>query len=241
MRCRRAAWGRGRYILGIAFLLTGQAEAAPPTPSASEIVQRSVVTNAADWKAQPDYAHRERDITQKIDSEGRTKVEQVRTYEVSMIEGSPYERLIEIDGKALGPSQERDEREKLDREIHRRANESAGERQRRLSEYERDRSDERLLMQEMVKAFRFRLIGEQQINGVECYVLDATPDPKYQPPIAKARVLTGMRGRLYIDTAHYHWVRVEAEVTQPVEFGLFVAKVKPGTRFGLDQMPFGNV
>ena len=56
------------------------------------------------------------------------------------------------------------------------------------------------------------------------------------------KVLTGMRGKLWVDKKNYQWVKVEAEVFKPVSFGLFIAKVKPGTRFTLEQSPVsGNV
>jgi hypothetical protein len=45
----------------------------------------------------------------------------------------------------------------------------------------------------------------------------------------------GNEGRLWIDTHGYHWVKVEAEVIHPVNFGLFIAKVRLGTRFELEQ------
>jgi hypothetical protein len=98
-----------------------------------------------------------------------------------------------------------------------------------------------MLMQQMVEAFSFTMAGEQQVDGVDCYVLDAKPNPAYQPPVQKARVLLGMRGRLWIDKEQYHWVKVQAEVINPVEFGIFVAKVKPGTKFELEQAPVGDV
>jgi len=45
---------------------------------------------------------------------------------------------------------------------------------------------------------------------------------------------------LYVEKTHYHWVKVEAEVISPVQMMLF-AKVKPGTKFELDQGPVGEV
>jgi hypothetical protein len=210
-------------------------------PSAAEIVRRSAAVNAADWKAQAKFSHREQDTKSKVDSNGRATVDDVKTYEVMMIEGSPYKHLIAINGKPLSAAQARQEQDKLKREIARRQHESASERQQRLSKYQRDREEEKLLMEQMVIAFRFTLVGRQQMDGVDCYVLDASPDPNYRPPVQRARVLTGMKGRLYIDKAGYHWVRMEAEVTSPVEFGLFLARVKPGTKFELDQAPVGKV
>ena len=46
---------------------------------------------------------------------------------------------------------------------------------------------------------------------------------------------------MWIDKQAYHWVKVQADVIEPVTFGFFLAKVNPGTRFELDQSPLGNV
>jgi hypothetical protein len=207
----------------------------------SEIVARSVVANTADWNAQPQYSHRERDLKSKVDANGHAQLVQSKTYERFMLEGSPYSRLVEIDGHPVNAEQQQQEQIKLNAETARRRNESSGERQTRVAKYQAEREEEHLLMQQMVTAFTFSLAGEQRIEGVECYVLDARPNPAYNPPVEKARVLLGMAGRLWIDKEQYHWVKVQAQVINPVPFGLFVAKVKPGTRFELEQSRTGDV
>jgi hypothetical protein len=207
----------------------------------AQIVSRSVEANTADWKAQPQYSHRERDVKNKVDGNGRVQGGESKTFEQFMLEGSPYSRLIEIDGKPLSRTQEQQEQIKLNAESERRAHESASERRARVAKYQAARAEEHLLMQQMAEAFRFSLAGEQNVNGVDCYVLDAQPNPAYNPPVEKARVLLGMKGRMWIDKEHYHWVKVQAQVINAVPFGVFVAKVKPGTRFELEQAPSGNV
>lgn len=203
----------------------------PEAADAAQIIHRSVDANAQDWNAQPKYTHRECNI----------KGGQAKTFQVLMIEGSPYERLIAVNGQPVSGDQEQQERSKLARELQRRRKESAAERQARLSKYQNNRAEEHMLMQQMVSAFNFKLDGRQTVDGVECYVLDATPNSAYQPPVEKARVLLGMKGRLWIDSEHYHWVKVQAEVVNPVEFGMFIAKVKPGTKFELQQAPVGAI
>jgi len=157
-----------------------------------------------------------------------------------MIEGSPYERLIAIDNEPLSRERQQQEAIKLEHEISRRQAESAGDRRARVSKYRSQRAEEHLLMQQMVDAFNFRFLREEAVEGVPCYRFAAIPNPNYVPPVEKARVLTGMRGEIWISKQTYHWVRVRAEVTQPVEFGFFIAKVKPGTSFELDQQPVGD-
>jgi hypothetical protein len=203
----------------------------PESQDAAQIIKRSVAANGQDWNAQLQYSHRECDI-----KGGQSKV-----FEVLMIEGSPYQRLVAVNGQPLTPDQQQLEEAKYRREVQRRQNESPGERQARIAKYQNNRAEQHLLMQQMVAAFIFKIAGEQQVNGVDCYVLDATPNPDYQPPVEKARVLLGMKGRLWIDKEHYHWVKVQAEVINPVEFGYFLAKVKPGTQFELQQAPVGDV
>ena len=92
-------------------------------------------------------------------------------------------------------------------------------------------------MKEMVRAFQYHLTGEETIGGRRCFVLESSPRPGYRPPSRETRVLTGMRGRLWVDEQQYQWVKVVAEVFRPVAFGLFVAHVEPGTRFVLEQKP----
>lgn len=213
----------------------------PSAPSVTELIKKSVAANTADWNAQPQYSHREREIKSKVDGSGHIQLGQSKTYEISMLLGSPYSRLVEIDGQPLSRQQQDEEQSKMSAEIARRRSESVSEHQARVSKYQTGRAEEHMLMQQMVQAFTFTIAGEQQVNGVNCYVLDARPNPLYNPPVEKARVLLGMKGRLWIDKEHYHWVKVQAEVVNPVPFGLFVAKVKPGTRFELEQALTGDV
>jgi hypothetical protein len=227
------------YMAGLSPSFAFSASSPPPT--VAEIVSRSSAANTADWKAQPEYAYRERSETAKLATNGEVNSRQVKTYEVMMSGGSPYNRLISVNGEPLSASQEEQEKKNLKREIKKRESESPAERENRVAKYRKDRAEERLLMQQMTAAFKFTLFGEQNVEGVACYVLDAKPDPDYKPPVERARVLTGMEGRLYISKAGYHWVKVQAQVISPVDFGFFIAKVSPGTKFELVQAPVGNV
>jgi hypothetical protein len=158
-----------------------------------------------------------------------------------MIEGSPYERLVKVNNEPLSVQEEQQEQRKLNKEVQARQKESSKERHSRISKYQEERAEEHLLMQQMVDAFVFKLVGEENVEGVPCYVLEATPKPSYHPPVEKARVLTGMQGKLWIAKNGFHWVKIEAHVIRSVPFGLFIAQVKPGTAFELRQAPVGSV
>jgi hypothetical protein len=202
-----------------------------PAPGADEIVRRSVAVLKHDWQEAPAYSFIEHDLVIK---NGKRSV---RKSAVVMIDGSPYWMLLEENDKPLTANGLRQERVKLEREVQVRSRQSESERRKRVAEYEKGRKQDHALLMEMADAFRFKLVGEEEMRGHHVYVLDATPRPGYQPKSLETRVLTGMRGRLWVERGTYQWVKVEADVTRPVAYGLFIAKVQPGTRFTLEQSP----
>lgn len=195
---------------------------------AHTIIERSVQANTQDWNAPSSYDYFERDQQPGAGT---------KTYDVLMILGSPYRRLVAVNGVALSPEQEAQERQKLAAVLIQRRNESDSGKAERIAEYERGRKCDQLLMEQMTKAMDFALVGEEQMDGHDVYVLKATPRADYQPPNMEAEVLRGMEGKLWIDKATFQWVRVEAHVIRSVSIEGFLARVEPGTRFELEKMP----
>jgi hypothetical protein len=154
-----------------------------------------------------------------------------------MIDGSPYYERVAEDGKELSASELKREQQKMERETQRRLGESPAARASRIAEYQKGRRQDHLLMQEMIAGFKFRLAGTEVANGRQCYRVEATPSPAYVPRSRETQVLKGMKGTLWIDVNQYQWVRVEAAVFKPVTFGLFIARVEPGTEFVLEESP----
>jgi hypothetical protein len=195
---------------------------------AETIIQRSVELNERDWNAAPEYDCFERD--QQLN--GDTK-----TFEDLMIRGSPYQRLVAINGKPLSTVRQAEEQAKLDTVILERGNESESERATRIAKYEKDRERDHLFMEQLTKAFHFTLMSDQKLDGYDVYVLKATPKADYEPPNLEAEVLKGMQGQLWIDKQTFQWVKVQAQVIRPVSIEGFLAQVQPGTRFEVEKMP----
>jgi hypothetical protein len=194
------------------------------------IVQRSVAANSLDWKEAPDFSYSERDQ----DASG------ARTYEVSMILGSPYRRLLAIDDKPLSQANQRKQQRRQTEALARRRAETKTARTSRTARYERERKRDRLMMDQLTEAFDFKLVGEERIGSHDTYVLKATPRAGYRPPNTETEVLTGMQGKLWIDKASFQWVKVEAEVVHPVSIAGFLARVETGTRFELEKEPVAD-
>jgi len=220
-----------KSMMKLAILLAVLAAATFAQNDVDTIIQRSVEANAADWKAAPDYDYIERDRQQG----GGTK-----THEELMILGSPYERLVAVNGKPLSREQQTQEQQKLERTMVERQKESQQERGPRIAKYEKERESDHVLMEQLTEALDFKLVGEQKLGSQEVYVLKATPHPGYEPPNNEAKVLTGMEGKLWIDKKTFQWVKVEATVIRPVSIEGFLAEVEPGTHFELEKMPLAD-
>lgn len=212
---------------GILVLVLALQAGSSTQTDVSTIIQRSVEATNRDWKAAPGY-----DYLERVRGDGGTK-----TYAVTMILGSPYQRLTAVNGKPLSAEKEKEEQQKLDKETEKRRNESPQERNDRIAKYLKDRKRDHSLLEQLTQAFDFKLQGRQKLGTRNVYVLRATPRAGYHPPNMEAEVLTGMQGRLWIDESTFQWVKVEAEVIHPVTIEGFLARVEPGTRFELEKVP----
>ena len=193
----------------------------------ARIVQNSVQANDRDWNEAPKYDYEERDR----DGQG------TKTYEVTDVLGTPYERLIAINGKELTATQKAEQQKKYSQMLAQRKAESRSQRAKRIAKYQSDRRRDHEMLQQLTKAFNFKLDGEQELAGHKAFVLNATPRPGYRPPTRDTQVLSGMEGKLWIDEASYQWVKVEAHVIRPVRIEGFLAQVEPGTQFELEKSP----
>src|ERR1700682_5261973 len=67
------------------------------TPGAREIIRRSVAASVGNWKVARNYTFLQRTEERQVDSAGRVKSKTVKTYDVTLLDGSPYFRLTERD------------------------------------------------------------------------------------------------------------------------------------------------
>ena len=191
------------------------------------IIRQSVDANNRDWAAVPEFDNHERDRTKDGD----------KTYAVTMLYGSPYQRLIALNGRPLSPQKNKEEQQKYEQAVEQRKHETADKRAARISKYEAERKRDRNMLDQMTTAFDFQLTGEKELDGRRVYELKATPRKGYRPPNRDSQVLTGMEGTLWIDRDTSQWLKVEAHVTRPVRIVGFLAEVEPGTHFELEKKP----
>ncbi len=204
-------------------------------PDPLDIVRRSVEKDRLNFERANDYSYVQHTEQRRFSRGGRVSRFESRTFDVIVIDGEPYEKLIAKDGRPLSESEARKEQAKLDRELERRRREKPDRRTRRLTEREKRRREGREFAQEIPEAFTFRLAGEETLDGHRVWIIEAEPKPGFKGKAKRAELLSKFRGRLWIDQQDFQWVRVEAETIAPVRFGWILAKLDPGARMTFEQ------
>ena len=200
-----------------------------------EIVRRSVEIDRKNLEISRSYTYLERQEVRELDGSGKVKNSEVQTSDVTLLEGSPYRRLVARNDQPLSPKEQSKEEDKLRKSIEQRHHETEEERQRRTADWERRRERQREPLKELPDAFDFHLAGEEALASGEVYVIDATPKPGYKPKLRSAAYFPKVKGRLWIDKNDYHWAKAEVETLGTISFGGFLIRLGKGGHLTLEQ------
>src|ERR1017187_2810785 len=200
-----------------------------------ELVRRSIAQDQLDWVRMKDYTWQAHSVEKRLDSRGKVVSTKREAWETLMLDGQPYRRTLGRDGKPLRPEEQRSEQKRLDRETRRLRSETPAEQQRRMAEAERRRRREFAFLSEIPDLFDLRFEGDSTVDGRSVWVVSGAPRPGAKAKSGDAKMLLKLRGRMWIDKATYQWARVEAETTDTISWGLFLARLNSGAKMIFDQ------
>ena len=202
---------------------------------ARAIVAKSVELDQSNWQRMKDYTWIAQQTDRDLDSSGQVKSQKTEQWETVVIYGEPHHRMLARDGKPLSAPDQRKEQEKLDQAVAKRERETPEQRAHREAEFEKQREKDREFLREVPDLFDFKLLGDEKIGGRDVWVISATPKPGAQPKHGDAKPLLKIQAKVWIDKAEYQWVRLEAETTATISFGLFIARLSPGAKLEFEQ------
>jgi hypothetical protein len=205
-----------------------------------EIVRRSVEIDRKNLEIARNYTYLERHEARELDGSGKVKSTEIQTWDVTLLEGSPYRRLVARNDQPLPPKEVKKEEDKLRQSIEQRRKETKEQRERRIADWERRRERQREPLKELPDGFDFRLIGEERFDSGPAYVIDAMPKPGYKPRRPSAAYLPKVKARLWISQNDYHWVKVEVETLDTISFAGFLVRVSKGGRLTIEQTRINN-
>jgi hypothetical protein len=203
------------------------------------LARRSIAQDQMNWVRMKDYTWQASSIEKHLDSHGKVESTKRESWETVMLEGQPYRRTLERDGKPLSPEEQRSEQKKLDRETRRLSSESPTEKQKRQEEAEKRRRREFAFLSEIPELFDLRFEGDSVVDGRSVWVVSGVPRPGARAKSGDAKMLLKLRGRMWIDKATYQWARVEAETTETISWGLFLARLNAGSKMIFEQAEVG--
>jgi len=218
-------------ILTIFCLVSpAQSPAREPWPDAGAIIRTSLDRNTSNESRLKDYTYTEDQETRTLDKSGSVVKTERTTSEVLNLYGRPYKRRVSKDGRALEGKEKEKADQEFEREVHKREQESEEQSRKQQEEREKARGEGRRFLQEIPRAYAFKIAGEEMLDGMPVWVIDAEPRPDFHSTVKQAELLKKMRGRLWIDKQSLQWVRAEAELIEPISFGGFLAKLDRGAR-----------
>jgi hypothetical protein len=190
-----------------------------------DIVRKSLDRDISNFEHLKNYTYQQREEDRDFDGQGKTKKVEIETTEVLILAGHPYERVIGRNDKPLSERDTRKEQEKMDKVLARQEK----------AKLEKRRAETRKFLNELPDAFHFRLVGEEDVSGKRAWVITADPRPDFHPKDMRAKLLSKLRGKLWIDQGEYQWVKVEANVLDTISLGMALFRVAPGGTIAFEQ------
>ena len=206
----------------------------PAADNPKQIVARALQFHERNDELARNYTFLRRTEIRALDGSGKVRHNDCKTHDITLLEGSPYTRLVARDDKPLPPKEEQQQQAELQRSIEQRRKETPEQRQQRVAEWDRRRKAQQQELKEVPEAFDFRLVGEETIEGEPAWIIEGTPRPDYKPKSKQAGYYRKLKGRIWITKSDYMPVKIEAESTDTISMGAFVVRFQKGARFTVD-------
>ena len=202
---------------------------------AREIIRRAVENDQRDFQGSRNYTYLQRQETRELDHSGQVKSRKIETWDITLLEGSPYRRLVGRNDQPLSPEDQKAEEERLRWNDAQRRMETSEQRVQRFAEWQRRLDRQREPVKEVPDAFNFTLLAEEQLGGRAVYRIEANPKPGFRPKSRTAAIFPHVKLHLWIDKADYQGARIEMEVLDSISFGGVVVRLTKGTRLLIEQ------
>ena len=219
-------------LLLIAANAVGQNVPAP-WPNPDDVIRQSLSHWRRNLDAAKNYTFQQRQVEEELEKDGDVKKTEIKTYDISIIYGEPYEKLIAKDDKPLSEKDQQKEEEKLNKFFEKQQKKSDNDREKERAK-ERDKF-QREIADELPRMLTWRLVDEEEVNGHRAWVLTATPRADYHPNSMAGKLLSKMTGKVWITEADYQWVKVEATLADDFAVGWFLFKLHKGMHLEFEQ------
>jgi hypothetical protein len=207
---------------------------------ASEVIRRALAQDSASVPRTMDYSYTQNQQLRTRDGNS-VKVRESTTWEVTLLEGSPYRRLVARNGQPLPPADRQKEDDKMRQNAEWRKNETDAQKQQRILDWQHHEEHQHEPLHEIPDAFNLRFAADEVVDGQAAYVVEGTPKPGYKPKAKSAFFLPKVKGRFWIAKQTFQAVRIEFETLDTISWGGIVARVSKGTKVSVEMTQVNDV
>jgi hypothetical protein len=211
-----------------------------PAQDALEIVRRATEHDRHNSAVARNYTYLQRQEQRETDTNGQLKKTESTTMDVTLLEGSPYRRLVARNDRPLSTKEQQLEEAKLQKSIADRRRETPEQRDRRIADWERRQERQREPIKELLEAFNFTKAGEEKLNGADAWVIDGAPKPGYRPTRQSTSFFPKVKLRLWVEKSDYHWVKLDMESLDTITFGGFLIRMAKGSHLTAENTRINN-
>jgi hypothetical protein len=204
-----------------------------PRPDAQQIIRQSLSHWRRNLDAARNYTFQRRTVEDQLEKDGDLKKSEIETYQISIIYGEPYEKLIARNDNPISDKDQNKEEEKLNKFYEKQKSMSDEDRQR-----ERDKKQDKFrreIADELPLMLNYEILREEEFNGQPVWVLSATPKHDYHPNSMAGKLLSKLSGKVWITKNDYQWVKAEADLADDFTVGWFLFKLRKGTYLEFEQ------
>ena len=206
-----------RILLVLAFGIASRVSLASdePLPNIDDLMKKFIqrMQQEDKQKLEEKYSFIEHRLHDELDKNGVVKQHFDRTFQLVMLEGHPFLRMIAKDGKPLSAD---DRQKQTDRE------KKFLEEQHKKAEKKEDKKaddDDLKLDDQFMSHFRFEIVGREPLNDRDSYVISVLPRPSNSPVRNNGeKIFTHMQGRVWVDARDYTLAKCDLHLSEPTSF-----------------------
>lgn len=185
-------------------------------PSASNLIQRVVARAQLVAQAEQTnhYAYAKRSIVEELDEKERVIKSTEKLYQVTLIGGVPFPRLVKVQGRDLSA-------EELEKQNQRET--AFREKVTRVDFKKKATKREGMATQELVDRFDFKVVRRELVEGRPTWVVTFAAKANAPDKSMEDKVFKHVFGTVWVDEAEAEVAKLDASVRGPIPLGWFGA------------------
>jgi len=190
-----------------------------------------------DSSLQSSYMYVETRRERKLEKHGRVREQTERVFE--NYPGLPgerrWERLIEEDGMPVAAEtlekQDHKRREEAEAIARKLVSQPAKENARQQREWEKQRREQQMAIDDIYRVFEIRMLGREVIDGHDTIAFVLTPRPGARPRTREGSQMRKFAVRVWLSESDHELVKLDAEAIDTLSFGFgLLARLHKGAK-----------